>query len=227
MTAPFGCMCGPTSQFLAFVTNDTHCSQKNWAEKEINSMAASHSEQHEDVVSGFPETDKDSDVESFSGEEMTEEEIQMWYSASYKRGSKKPMQRPLTAAWGLALSDIDFERLKGGFKSKSMDDKWDILVEDPNEKGGTSIHIIRNWLHEECYILHIVPKSSTDGGGRAVIQEITWEGDLNGLQCDAEQAEKEAVLLCRMWLKCDFETRPHYDRSVMWDRKAYRKLDVA
>lgn len=138
-------------------------------------------------------------------EEMTEEELKVWCSTTYERGSRfrKPMQEPLTAPWGLPISDADVERLKVGFKSRSMDDKWDLLIEDPDENGNISLHIIRNWLQEECYILHIVPDS-----GSAKIQSITWEGNKSGVRHDAERAKKDAVMLTRGWLRCEFEALP-------------------
>ncbi|KAI1799281.1 hypothetical protein F4811DRAFT_114312 [Daldinia bambusicola] len=161
-----------------------------------------------------------------SGSEMDEEEIKAWHSTAYKRGSKDPMKKPLTASWGLPISDADLAKLKVGVKSRSMDDKWDILVEDPDEKGNVSIHIIRSWLQEECYILHIVPRPSSDEDESAKIESITWEGNKAGLQCEAEQAEKEAVMLCRGHLHCEFEALPQYPSSTFWDSKAYKKVDA-
>jgi hypothetical protein len=79
-------------------------------------------------------------------------------STTYERGWKKPMKEPLTAPWGLPISDTDLEKLKFGFKFHSMDDKRDMLIEDPDESGNISLHILRSWFQEECYILHIVPK---------------------------------------------------------------------
>ena len=107
-----------------------------------------------------------------------------------------------------------------------MDDKWDILVENPDENGNLSIHIIRSWVKEPAYILHIVQKQSEDDGGSAKVGGITWEGNKAGKQCGAEQALKEAVMLCRGHLKCEFETLPQYPRSAFWDWKAYKKLDA-
>lgn len=142
------------------------------------------------------------------------------------RGSKNPMKKPLTAPWGLPISDADLEKLKFGLQSRNMDDKWNILIEDPDENGNISIHILRSWLQEECYILHIVPKPSDDDGRRANIQSITWEGNKSGLECDAEQAKKEAVIVARTQLQCEFETLPHYPSSVMWASSAYKRLDA-
>jgi hypothetical protein len=180
-------------------------------------MSHSNAEQ-EKPTTGLPTTDSEFD--------MDEEEMKKWLSTTYERGSKKPMKESLTAPWGLPISGADVEKLKVGFKSRSMDDKWDMLIEDPDENGNISLHILRSWLQEECYILHIVLKPSKDDGGSAKIQSITWEGNKAGLQCDAEQAKKEAVILSRGHLHCEFETLPHYSSLVFWDPGAYKKLNA-
>jgi hypothetical protein len=156
-------------------------------------------------------------------EPATEEEIRLWWTARYDRSTIKPIDIPLTAPWGLPVSSKDLEKLKAGFRTRSMDDKWDLLVEDPDDKGNISLHILRNWEYAELFILHIV--SNEDSGG-AVIQDITWEGNWNGYRCEAEQAQKEAIILCRLFLKCEFETVPLYPSSVMWNPEAYKKLEV-
>jgi hypothetical protein len=192
----------------------------------------SNAEQEESTISlpASPATDSEVDVEEDLYAGMTDEEAwQKYLSTKYEHSSKKPMKEPLTAPWGLPISDADLEKLKVGVKSRNMDDKWDVLNEDPDKDGNISIHILRSWLQEDCYILHIVPKpnSDNDGGiGSANIQSITWEGNKGGLQCDAEQAKKEAVIVSRMILKCEFETLPDYPSSVLWQLSAYKKLDA-
>ncbi|OTA52915.1 hypothetical protein K449DRAFT_390622 [Hypoxylon sp. EC38] len=192
-------------------------------------MASQSNPEPNEAVTELPTIDSESDTSEevhSDVSEADEEEMKKWLSTAYERESKKPMKEPLTAPLDLPISDSDVEKLKVGFKSKSMDDKWDILIEDPDENGGISVHIIRSWLQEECYILHIVPRSSNDDGGSAKIRSITWEGNKAGLQCDAEQAKKEAVILLRGHLNCEFEALPDYPSSVFWDSKAYKKLDA-
>lgn len=198
-------------------------------------MTSQRNSEKEEPTVGLPATDSESSLQvkaaSDIGEEATsdvdEEELNEWLSPTYKPlfFAERPMKEPFKASWGLSISDADVEKLKAGFKSQSMDDKWDLLVEDPDKNGGMSIHIVRNWLQEEAYILHVIPKPSNDDGGSATIQGITWEGNKGGLQCGAEQAQKEAVMLCRGWLGCEFETLPQYPSSVFWDPSAYIKLD--
>jgi hypothetical protein len=181
-------------------------------------MAPRSDDEQKEPATELPTTD--------SEDEVDEEEMKKWLSTAYERGSKKPMKDPLTEPWDLSISDADMEKLKVGFKSKSMDDKWDILIEDPDEDGNISLHILRSWFQEECYILHIVPKPSNDDGGSTKIQSFTWEGNRGGWQCDGEQAKKEAVILCRGRLGCEFEKLPNYPRSMFWDANAYKKVDA-
>ncbi|KAH7087397.1 hypothetical protein FB567DRAFT_524965 [Paraphoma chrysanthemicola] len=140
--------------------------------------------------------------------EEDEEFWERWRSNTYERKMVKPMKKPLTAPLDLAISDSDVEKLKAGFRPQSQDDKWAWLIEDEN--GIISIHIIRHFVHEEVYILHITPKPSNDDGASAKIHSITWEGDMNGIQNNEEQAKKNVVILARVILKCDFEALPHY-----------------
>lgn len=164
---------------LILITANTSC--------DANYKMTSHTNvEQEEPTTGLPTVDSEFDVEEDADSDLDEdahsdvdleEEMKKWLSTAYERGSKKPMKEPLTAPWGLLVSDADMERIKVGFKSQSMDDKWDLLVEDPDMNGNISLHILRNWLQEECYVLHIVPKPSNDDGGSAMIQSITWEGN--------------------------------------------------
>jgi hypothetical protein len=149
-----------------------------------------------------------SDSNAHSTVEEDEEFWKRWRSNTYERKLVKPMKKPLTAPLDLAVSDSDVEKLKAGFRPQNQDDKWAWLIEDEN--GNITIHIIRHLVQEEVYILHIAPKSSNDNGASAKIHSITWEGDMNGMQNDVEQAKKKFVILARIILKCDFETLPHY-----------------
>ncbi|KAF7538391.1 hypothetical protein G7054_g2965 [Neopestalotiopsis clavispora] len=141
--------------------------------------------------------------------------------------SQYPMKMPLTAPWDLPISDADMEKLETGFKAQCMEDKWDFLIEKPDKSGNMSLHIIRNWLKWDFWVLHIVPKSSGNDGKSAIIQSITWEGKKPMGRCDAEHAKKEAVIMCRGWLGCEFETLPEYPSGVVFDHDAHTKETVA
>ncbi|KAI1811191.1 hypothetical protein GGS20DRAFT_126925 [Poronia punctata] len=175
---------------------------------------SSEDQQKPPSINNSPEVHLDDD----DNKSMTESEIEKWYSTAYERGSKTPMKDPLVSSLDLSISSSDMEKLKIGFKARSMDDRWDILVQDPDEKDGVSIHILRSWGQEECYVLHI-------GGEGGKINSITWEGNKAGLRCEADQALKEAVIVCRARLDCEFENLPSYPSSVLWDPQAYRKVE--
>lgn len=126
------------------------------------------------------------------------------------------MEEPATAPWGLNISDADFQKLKAGFKSQDMDDKWNFVVAGPDEStGNISIHLRRSWTGIELYVLHVEPR---DGGRSpsARIECISWEQNKGGIRMSEVQAKKEAVVLCRYILGCDFETLPDYDSSIFW-----------
>ncbi|PQE19103.1 atp-dependent dna helicase protein [Rutstroemia sp. NJR-2017a BBW] len=164
----------------------------------------------------------DSESDSDSGTEMTDSQVQKWLTNTFDRSTTKPMKAPLTASLSIPISASDVEKIKAGFRSRNMDDKWDLLAENPDEEGNLSLHIIRNWLHEECYVLHVVPEHE----GKAKIEKITWEGNKGGLRCDEKQAMMEAVILCRMMLGCEFEALPEYGIGNLENTKVYKKLDA-
>ncbi|KAK7178402.1 hypothetical protein PSPO01_15548 [Paraphaeosphaeria sporulosa] len=112
-----------------------------------------------------------SDSNAHSNVEEDEEFWNRWRSNTYERKLVKPMKKPLTAPLDLAVSNSDVEKLKAGFRPRSQDDKYAWLIED--EIRNTSIHIIRHFVQEEEYILHITPKSSNDNSASAKIYSIT------------------------------------------------------
>jgi hypothetical protein len=128
-----------------------------------------------------------------------------------------PMVEPATASWGLSISDSDFEKLKAGFKSTSMDERWDASVADLDQSGNISITLSRSWTGKKHYILIVKP---SDGRSSVEIEAITWEQDKGGIRISEEQSKKEAVILCRSLLDCDFDTLPQYDTSLLWNYPA-------
>lgn len=147
-----------------------------------------------------------SDSNAHSDVEEDEEFWNRWRSNTYEPKLVKPMKKPLTAPWDLAISDSDVEKLKAGFRPRNFDDKYAWLIEDDN--GNISIHVIRHFVKEEEYILHIAPKSSNDNTASAKIHSITWDGELIDIQDDVEKAKKRVVILARVIPNCDFENAP-------------------
>jgi hypothetical protein len=124
------------------------------------------------------------------------------------------MVDPATAPWGVSISDADFEKLKVGFEPRDMDDKWLIQIADPDPSGIVSINICRGWIGRKYSILHIRPSDASSG---VKIESITWEQNNGGYRVSEEQGKKEAVILCRAILECDFDKLPHYEVSDLWN----------
>ncbi|KLU84984.1 hypothetical protein MAPG_04018 [Magnaporthiopsis poae ATCC 64411] len=165
----------------------------------------------------------------------TQEEIDEFFRPVYDRAREErihDMEEPLTASWGVDIADADVEKLKAGFRSRcNMDQKWDLLVEDPDSggNGGWSLHIIRNWLYDDIYVLHIVPNNNTgtDGKGEtgAKIESITWESSASASRRrPEEQAKMEAIMVVRGWLGAEIASLPEYSWDLMG--RNYEKLDV-
>ena len=55
----------------------------------------------------------------------------------------------------------------------------------------------------------------SDGGG-AKITSIAWEQNKCEIRVGEEGGKKEAVIVCRMVLRCDFDTLPLYGRKILW-----------
>ncbi|PNS19472.1 hypothetical protein CAC42_7316 [Sphaceloma murrayae] len=114
----------------------------------------------------------------------------------------EPMDNPTTEAWGLQISDDDFEKLKGGWEPEQMEDKW-MIVSQPSGKDRIAVNIARSWTHEIFFLLTILPPKSGEG---AKIESILWETK-NGHQRESkENAIKEAVMLCKGMLGVKFES---------------------
>lgn len=124
------------------------------------------------------------------------------------------MQRPATAPWGLSISDADFGKLKSGFEPRDQDDKWRFSV--MGHSSNISIHLIRVGTGRELYVFHLKPSDGGSSSGMK-IETITWEQDKNGIHISEEQAKKEAVMISRSNLECDFDLLPEYDPMDMFN----------
>lgn len=122
------------------------------------------------------------------------------------------MVDPATAPWDQSISAADFSKLKAGFEALDMNHRWEIKADDPDEDGIISIHISRSWTESDQFILAIKP--SDDGGG--IITSITWEQQRGEIRVGEEWGKKQSVIVCRMVVKCEFETLPLYDRRHLY-----------
>jgi len=135
------------------------------------------------------------------------------------------MIKPATAPWDLSISASDFEKLKAGFTPRDMNDRWEITTSvadsDPDHNSGSNskifVYFARSWTGEKHYILSLLPPSDTDGSGRAKVEAITWEQEKGTDHISEEQGKKEAVLVSREMLGCEFEELPFYDIEIFWN----------
>lgn len=128
------------------------------------------------------------------------------------------MQEPVTAPWGLIISETDFEKLKAGFQPQNQDDKWRVTMDQSNGVN-ISIHLARTGTGKEVYVLH-VKSSEADSSSGVRVDAITWEQNRAGIRRSEGQAKKEVVIIARGLLDCDFDELPQYDVSDLWNYPA-------
>ena len=124
------------------------------------------------------------------------------------------MDAPATASWDLSISNADFEKLKADFKSEVMEQRWDIVAKEPDENGIISVHVSRSWTEEDQYLLAVKPSIDGEGGGK--ITSITYELSQGEVRFNEERAKRGVVIVCRMVLKCEFDSLPLYDRKLLY-----------
>ena len=117
------------------------------------------------------------------------------------------MKEPVTAPWGLSISNGDLQKLIAGFEPMDQDDKWRFTVKHQSQ-GKIAIHISRTGTGIEHYILFVVPNNDSNGGN---IEAITYEQNVAGMHMTEEQAKKQAAMVTRSILGCDFEKLPQYN----------------
>jgi hypothetical protein len=129
------------------------------------------------------------------------------------------MVDPETAPWNLSISDADFEKLKAGFASQSMDDKWTVTVADPDDRGIISITVTRAGTGRKHYTLHIKLRDRASG---VKVESFTWEQNQGGVYISEDQGKINAVILLRGILDCEFGKLPDYDSSLMWTHPTFK-----
>ncbi|KAL8376627.1 hypothetical protein RB595_007641 [Gaeumannomyces hyphopodioides] len=172
-----------------------------------------------------------SDSESDSGSEpsplpaeLAELDEAEFFKPTVERNRHRmhPMKEALTAPWDVPVSAADVERLKAGFRSRSMDDKWDLLVGGPGRQG----RLVPPHHPELDPTEGDGDGEGATGGSGAKIMGFTWDGKYSDLQVPEEQAKKDAIMLCRGKLGCEFEALPQYSmENEFWQNR--RKLDEA
>ncbi|KAL1904048.1 hypothetical protein Sste5344_010221 [Sporothrix stenoceras] len=107
------------------------------------------------------------------------------------------MEEPMSAAWGLVLSDADWEKLRVGLQAYEMEDRWLYNVDEIDVSGVITIHIQRSWTGIEIYAIHVKPRRDEEPDEPTRIIAITWEQNKNGILITEEQAKIEVAILTR------------------------------
>jgi hypothetical protein len=120
------------------------------------------------------------------------------------------MRQPLTAQWNLPISSADFEILKTGFQSQSMDDKWNAIPTFLRESNAYSVVWSRSWTGDFHYILII--KETLPGTAGPGIESMIYESyTTSDIRITAEMAKEEVICLARGWLECEIKKFPEID----------------
>ncbi|KAF2005944.1 hypothetical protein P154DRAFT_423453 [Amniculicola lignicola CBS 123094] len=115
------------------------------------------------------------------------------------------MLAPVTAPWGLRISDVNFQKPKTGFESQDMDHKWRVLVKDQSQSGNIPAHLV------EVGRARNSTKTKMETANGVKIEAITWEQNKGGI-----------VMITRRLLECAFEALLEYDNSDLWNHPAAR-----
>ncbi|KAK3177301.1 hypothetical protein K4F52_009911 [Lecanicillium sp. MT-2017a] len=107
--------------------------------------------------------------------------------------------KPKSAPWTASLSGNDTFKLLKGYKPESMDDRWEIYTEGPNDKGHVTVRIYRSWTGLQTVSVWITASVTKDNwitAGR--VTQINWETDWNKLRgYDAEESKDTVKALCK------------------------------
>ncbi|PNS15034.1 hypothetical protein CAC42_2263 [Sphaceloma murrayae] len=128
------------------------------------------------------------------------------------------MESPATVQWVLNINDSDFEKLKSGYWSAIMNQRWDICAGLTDQNGRIPIIISRSRSGIEHYILHITPR---DGHGGPKVQAITRAQTMGTDRVAEEQAKMETVMMCRAYPGCRFIELPKYIPDMNRSEEAY------
>lgn len=121
------------------------------------------------------------------------------------------MGHPLSAPWGVHITADDFEKLKGGFKPRQMEDKWECTADQPDAQGCIVIRWTQSWVDIETIALRI--KGLSDG---AEIVDIMWERDTGAPGAPRRnevEAKELATMLCQGVLGCEWG-KPYVPQGV-------------
>jgi hypothetical protein len=122
---------------------------------------------------------------------------------------------PAMAQWDRPITHQDYNKMLKGCKPKSMEDKWNIKMDAPEDAQGNAIlHLYFGWTPREEFSLDIVAgdPNKTEAKEWARIVKISWKVDFpGGLTVDEEEAKTVVIRLCNNLLGCTIEDEDDYD----------------
>jgi len=118
---------------------------------------------------------------------------------------------------------LTWKKLKVRFKSQSMDDKWEMLIEDLDENRNLPIYIFRDYysysrsaIKSKYFMLFRDQATISDGGSSNTYPEHQLGREKGAVAMRCRVGQGEAIILPRGHLSCEFETLPHFRPRFFW-----------
>jgi hypothetical protein len=117
---------------------------------------------------------------------------------------------PATAEWGFAIPYDEYKNILQGFDPRSMDDKWSVVADTPDEQGNTIVHFYFGRENNEEVALTLTASKPDPAGSEAKewgsITRIAWKEEMLGMPVLSEKgAKSKAINLCNYLLNCKIE----------------------
>ncbi|KAF2708437.1 hypothetical protein K504DRAFT_535039 [Pleomassaria siparia CBS 279.74] len=126
------------------------------------------------------------------------------------KGHYTPFETPpAMAQWGRTVTYDDYNKMLQGFRPRSMDDKWTMKADTPEDaQGNTVVHAYFGRQNYEEIALTIVTgdPNETEAKDWATIAKISWKVEHpGGTELTEEDAKARAIRLCKGLLGCAME----------------------
>jgi hypothetical protein len=116
---------------------------------------------------------------------------------------------PATAQWDYTIRYDDYTKLLAGYLAQSMDEKWTILTDAPEDgQSNAIVHIYFGWKNYEEMALTVKPGDPNDTTAEewATITEIAWKEEHPGPLITSEaEAKSRAIRMCNALCGCALE----------------------
>jgi hypothetical protein len=112
---------------------------------------------------------------------------------------KKTISNPLKASWKIPILSEQVLTLLNGFQPESMDDRWAVWSEGPDERGRCKIVMCRSWTGHRIFEVEVKLKR-LDGGNERGSKEVggwitglVWEENKDVVTVESERDAKRMV----------------------------------